>query len=131
MAKKAKVKPHLLRGYRRLPGSAKRVRTPSGDIISDRKYNSIVNERKVRAGKRVTSARGKVVKERLKRTGQLINKNTKLGIRDKMRQGYAYRVHVGGGNYRTFNTWEFANRDLFSGYGNDQKLKYVGEFIKL
>jgi hypothetical protein len=31
----------LLPGYMRLPGSSKRVRTPSGSIISDRAYNAL------------------------------------------------------------------------------------------
>jgi hypothetical protein len=52
---------NLLRGYSRLPGSSKRVRTPGGSIISDRAYNTIVNTQLQQSGEVAKSARALAV----------------------------------------------------------------------
>jgi hypothetical protein len=59
----------MLVGYKRLPGSSKRVLTPEGKRISDRAYNTIATIRRLQSGEVATSKRAvavasKVVKEK-------------------------------------------------------------------
>jgi hypothetical protein len=51
----------LLRGYSRLPGSSKRVRTPEGSIISDRASNTLSNLHRQQSGQAATSGRALAV----------------------------------------------------------------------
>jgi hypothetical protein len=54
----------LLTGYTRLPGSSKRVLTPSGKTISDRAYNTIATIRRLQSGETATSKRAIAVASR-------------------------------------------------------------------
>ena len=141
MAKASKAKRTLLRGYTRLSGSSKRVRTPTGSTISDRAYNKIVNEHKVLSGKKVTSKRGKAVREYLVKQGKIgygIPRGKKRlegpAIKRIMDGGYRIRIKDSAHSYQIFSTYKrFEDWFLktYHHYGDKVKLRSEPEYIKI
>lgn len=130
MAKKSKKraapkKRGLLHGYTRLQGSAKRVRTPDGKIISDRAYNNIVNEKKIVRGERVRSQRAKAIKKRISHQPN----RTKGELLERIREGKAVKWHRGHGNNYQIYTDEALLRQFLNNYKDNQPLPYAPEII--
>jgi hypothetical protein len=97
----------LLPGYTRLPGSSKRVRTPSGSVISDRAYHAL-SSAKTTAGRSKTDAFEAI----LARTNNLERAKRESGVSGRQLENYRRQfAQDGRGSASPFekigNRWQF------------------------
>jgi hypothetical protein len=104
----------LLPGYARLPGSSKRVRTPSGSVISDRAYHAISSV-KTTGGRSKTDAFEAI----LARTNDLERAKRESGVSVRQLENYRRQfAQDGRGSASPFekigNRWQFRGAQGFT-----------------
>jgi hypothetical protein len=104
----------LLPGYARLPGSSKRVRTPSGSVISDRAYHAISSS-KTTTGRSKTDAFETI----LARTNNLERAKRESGVSARQLENYRRQfAQDGRGSASPFekigNRWQFRGAQGFT-----------------
>jgi hypothetical protein len=104
----------LLPGYTRVPGSSKRVRTPSGSVISDRAYHAISGA-KTTAGRSKTDAFEAI----LARTNNLERAKRESGVSGRQLENYRRQfAQDGRGSASPFerigNRWQFRGPQGFT-----------------
>jgi hypothetical protein len=104
----------LLPGYVRLPGSSKRVRTPSGSIISDRAYNTLRS-----AATPIGRSKTEAFEAILARTNDLDRAKSESGISGRQLENYRRQfAQDGRGSASPFerigNRWQFRGAQGFA-----------------
>jgi hypothetical protein len=104
----------LLPGYTRLPGSSKRVRTPSGFVISDRAYHAISSAKTI-TGRCKTDAFEAI----LARTNNLERAKRESGVSGRQLEDYRRQfAQDGRGSASPFekigNRWQFRGTQGFT-----------------